>query len=153
MRLLLFILLLSATVISNQSFAKDHYKEVTPDDLSEILQSNAGQKRVFLVYASWCPHCQIIFPELIDIEKDYPGSVQALSMDKNTDQFEAFTKQFPDSSIDPLIWNPEFHLGLSLEALGVSFSGFIPFVALINEDGKAVQQGHITANEIKEFLK
>ena len=100
-----------------------------------------------------CPHCQLIFPELVNIEKNHPGSVQAISMDKDVDRFKAFTKQFPDSSIDPLIWDTEFHLGLSLETLGVSFSGFIPFVALIDKDGKTITQGHITVDEIKEFLE
>jgi len=153
MRVLLFIMLLIATVMSSQSFAQNDYKEINPNDLSEILSSSTGQKRVLLVYASWCPHCQTIFPELVDIEKDYPGSVQAISMDKDINRFKAFTKQFPESPIDPLIWDTEFHLGLSLEALGISFSGFIPFVALIDKDGKAVKQGHITTDEIKTFLK
>jgi len=111
MRALLFIMLLTVTIMSGQSFAQNDYK------------------------------------------KNHPGSVQAISMDKDVDRFKAFTKQFPDSSIDPLIWDTEFHLGLSLETLGVSFSGFIPFVALIDKDGKTITQGHITVDEIKEFLE
>ena len=67
MRLLLFIILLSVTATSGQSFAQNYHKEVNPDNLSEILQPSADQKQVLLVYASWCPHCQIIFPELIAV--------------------------------------------------------------------------------------
>jgi len=153
MRLLLFIVLLSVTSMSGQSVAQDDYKEVNPNDLLEILQPSTGQKRVLLVYASWCPHCQTIFPKLIDIEKDYPGSVQAISMDKDIDKFKEFTKQFPNLTIDPLIWNKEFHLGISLGELGVNFPGFIPFIALIDQDRKTVKQGYLTVDEIKNFLQ
>ena len=110
MRVLLFIMLLIATVMSSQSFAQNDYKEINSNDLSEILSSSTGQKRVLLVYASWCPHCQTIFPELVDIEKDYPSSVQAISMDKDINRFKAFTKQFPESPIDPLIWLSLIHI-------------------------------------------
>ena len=52
MRALLFIMLLTVTIMSGQSFAQNDYKKITPNDLSEILQSNAGQKQALLVYAS-----------------------------------------------------------------------------------------------------
>ena len=152
MRLLLVIILLSVTAISNQSLAQNSYKEANPDTLSEILQPT-GQKKVLLVYASWCPHCQIIFPELVEIEKNNPGSVQAISMDSDMNRFKRFLQKFPDSSIEPLVWNKEFHLGFSLQKRGVNFEGFIPFVALIDKDGKIVKEGHVTHDEVKMFLK
>lgn len=153
MRLLLFIMLLFTVTASGQSFAQENHKTVNPDNLSEILQSNAGQKQVLLVYASWCPHCQIIFPELVEIEKIHPDSVLAISMDRDIDRFQRFMKQFPNSPITPLVWDTGFHLGASLNELDINFPGFIPFVALIDKNGKAVQQGHITADEIKAFLQ
>jgi thiol-disulfide isomerase/thioredoxin len=153
MRLLLFIMLLFTPLTSSQVLAQENYKEVNPDKLEEILQSKKGQKSVLLVYASWCPHCQIIFPELINIEKQNPGSVQAISMNKDTNRFVRFLNQFPGSTIEPYIWNKEYHLGISLLELGIDFSGYIPFIALIDESGNPIKQGHVTSDEIKKFLR
>jgi len=153
MRLLLLTMLFLVAGPSVKSFAQDGFKEVNPDKLSQIISSNAGQNKVLLIYASWCPHCQIIFPELIKIERDFPGSVQAISMDSDMDRFEAFIDKFPDLPIEPFIWDREFHLGISLNELGINFLGYIPFIALIDKNGTVVKEGHVTADEIKSFLK
>ena len=153
MRLLLFILLSFTTITVTQATAQNYHKTVNPDNLSEVLHLNSGQKRVLLVYASWCPHCQVIFPQLIEIERNHPGSIIAISMDNDLDRFKRFTHKFPDLPIDQLIWNKEYHLGASLYEQNISFSGYIPFIALIDKNGKVVKQGHVSADDIKIFLQ
>ncbi len=153
MRLLLFIILLSASAISNNALAQSHYKEINTDNLSEVLDLNSGKKRVLLVYASWCPHCQVIYPELTKIEKEFPKSIKAISMNKDQNRLKRFLNKFPDSTIEPIVWDTEYHMGASLNELGIEFSGYIPFIALINANGDVTQQGHVTTEEIRNFLQ
>ncbi len=128
-------------------------QKVSPHRVYKDIRNKKGNDIAVLLYASWCPVCVKKMPSIIDIERSSPGSVIAVSLDDNRQDFKRYIKRFDNLPFNALIIDgPEWKLANKLKGIGIKPWDSIPQVILINADGKVVEQGNLSSERIAEFV-
>lgn len=132
---------------------------MSPEQIAAYIESTKGQRRVIFEYASWCPYCQAVIPKMIQLEQFKKGSVVAISIDTNPEDFALYTNKFkliPFRLIMLTRFEGEdlLRLNTALEAFGIAPSAGVPEMILMDEDNKVVRQGNFSndMNEVAKFL-
>lgn len=112
---------------------------VDAKQLDRIISQSSGKGTVLFVYTSWCGYCKKQFPIIEELMNEYGDKIQfiALSMDRDKLALADFLSQrkLPSGFVRYI-----FSGGLLSELLhshGITYSGGIPFIALIDTQGKA----------------
>jgi thiol-disulfide isomerase/thioredoxin len=97
---------------------------------------------VVMLYASWCPSCRAILPEVVGLARQAPGGTQVLafSVDSEDAALAAYLgeNRLPFEAVR--IDEGGVEAGRVLSRLGASYPGSIPYFALI-DDGSVLVQG------------
>lgn len=97
---------------------------------------------VVMLYASWCPSCRAVLPEVVGLARQAPGGTQVLafSVDSDDDALAAYLgeNRLPFEAVR--IDEGGVEAGRVLSRLGASYPGSIPYFALI-DDGSVLVQG------------
>lgn len=151
-----YMFLMFFCVISTDVYAGEVNKihALPATQIVEHIENTKGKPRVVMIYTSWCPHCRRAIPEIMDIERNKPGSVIAVSLDDMRADFERYIKG---------IENPPFKIILSTdggsvlsEALGkygVKPLKGIPHYIVFDADNKVVFEGNHDTSYIDGLLK
>lgn len=121
--------------------------------IGKYIKGTKGQKRVVMIYASWCPYCKEKFPHMIDMERVRPGSVIAISVDEDHAAFARFVRKYKDIPFKSIV-----HDGSKQQLVGVMklFGGRawdgVPSFYLIDEQNRVVKEGNFYPQQIAEFL-
>jgi thiol-disulfide isomerase/thioredoxin len=129
---------------------------VSGQQIGYVLDSMKGRPSAVFVYASWCPHCRIAMPETIDIASKFESQVLVLSTDRSREMLDQYIEENPNFVRDNLtlyMWNGEGILQQSLSRFGIKLPRGIPYVALLDEHGYIVDQGHFWPERIREHLE
>ncbi len=126
---------------------------VPPKKLQEYIARKKGQRRVLLIYTSWCPYCRQKMPDIMDLERTKKGSVIAISVDEDYVQYAQYAKTLKDSPF-PLFLNNggEQNLKNALKVNGIKpWSGY-PTLIFLDEKNQAVRQGNYSVEQAAKYL-
>ena len=130
----------------------DAYYSLKPEQIVTYIKRNEGQRRVVFLYASWCGYCRAAMPQMIALEQSNPGSVIAVSIDKNPQKLTDYMRKFQNVPFDIIVWNREQNLNAHLGRLGIKPTRGIPFAALLNEEGRIHKQGNLRTQDIIRYI-
>lgn len=124
----------------------------------EVLKSDTPV--LLLIYTSWCPYCNKLFPEISKIAEEQQGNLKvvAVSVDKSKEAFRTYTNSH--TTQPPF---PAYYLGAGedydrlinyLQLTGFNFKGGIPFMAFFSQ-GKAAGQvgGYVEKEKIDQIIQ
>lgn len=138
---------------SQKTYKKKKPLWVPPKNIATYIKNTKGQKRVIVIYATWCPACRIKIPFLMEMEQKKPGSVIAISVDEDYRLYKRFYDQYEYVPF-PLIVNKgsSWELAKALKPFGGKAWKGIPYFMLINENNKIIGQGSYRKKGIAWFL-
>lgn len=117
------------------------------------IEATQGTRRVLMIYASWCPVCRQKMPYVIDIERAYPGSVIAVSIDKSYRDLERYIKQLDNLPFKIIrSKNDQDALARRLQPFGVESWEYVPNIIFLDENNRAVEQGNLHVDYVRLFL-
>lgn len=132
---------------------------LTFDNLTDELE-NSDVPVMLLIYTSWCPYCNKLFPEVVNIGNERQGDLKivAVSVDKDKSAFQRY-----NSSHNNTLPFPAYYLGAGedydrlinyLQLIGFNFKGGIPFMAFFSQ-GKPAGQigGYVEKAKIDQMLQ
>ncbi|MFN3701171.1 MAG: TlpA family protein disulfide reductase [Alphaproteobacteria bacterium] len=129
---------------------------VSGQQIGYVLDSMKGRPSAVFVYASWCPHCRVAMPDIVNLASKFENQVLMLSTDRSHEILEQYIKENPDFKRENLpfyMWSGEGILQQSLSRFGIKLPRGIPFIALLDEHGYIVDQGHFWPKRIEEHLQ
>ncbi len=147
------VVFLSFTSVLNAAKKEDYTfkfrdlngKQIVLNTFSQGIHfSNANGKVVLLAFwGNHCPPCLMEMPELIDLQKEYKGKFQIISMQVQTrvsnDDLKAFTKE---KGVNYPVINdsdPEVFKFADYITAKTSWKGLIPFSILFDKKGNATK--------------
>lgn len=141
--------------ISLQAHAADKAKvyALSPERISEYIDRTEGQKRVLFIYTSWCVYCREKMPAIFDLEHSKKGSIIAVSVDENYNQYAQYAKTLTDAPF-PLMYSKgrESALKTQLAKRNIKpWRGYPTFIFL-DEHGNAVSQGSYRVEDIANYV-
>ncbi len=112
--------------------------------LPKLLRGSHGCVVLMEIYASWCPTCRQVLPEVSALAKRYASYglvVHALATDEQESQIKALLRA-EKPYYQPLLlerWR-EGELDSTLSGLGARYEGAIPYFAVFDRQGKLSMQ-------------
>ncbi len=122
--------------------------------IAKHIDAGKGERRVVMLYASWCPYCRQKMPAMMDIEKGNPGTVIAVSVDESGSDFARYVKQMRDPPFELILSkDSEYKLARTLKRYGAGPWDGIPHFILLDENNRMVSEGNFEPSYIEEFLR
>ncbi len=127
--------------------------ELPAHKIASYIKEVKGQRRIIIIYASWCPYCIKKMPHIMDLERIKEGSVIAISVDENKSAFARYIKKFDEIPFRIILnKGSEWKLAKSLKKFGVKPWEGVPEIILLDENNKAMGQGNYELDYVAEFL-
>ncbi len=148
-------LFFSSNLYAGQGSIKGKHKiyHMPPYEIGKYIKNSKGQKRIIMIYASWCPTCIQKMPKIMDIERVKSGSVVAISIDENYINFSRYIKRFKYIPFKVILNNgSEYKLAQSLSPYGIKAWDGIPYIILMDENNQVKGQGNYSVDRVAEFL-
>lgn len=124
-----------------------------PAITEKYVDASVGHKRMIMIYTSWCPYCQLKMPAVIKLEQIKPGSVIAISADKNYARFGSYIQSF-DTIPFRVILNKgrEEDLYAHLKKFGISEGHGYPNIILMDENNHVVAEGNLSMETVANYI-
>ena len=132
--------------------------------LDDMFKASHELPIFIMVYASWCPHCKKMFPELNQLQQELKAKIRivTLSIDNRAEQAEAYVRGFSPLNVETYAirdGGTYRAVGEKLRAIGLHFQGGItsnvpvPY-SLVLYKGKAVAEvaGAIPPENIRKLV-
>ncbi|MCB1650916.1 MAG: TlpA family protein disulfide reductase [Alphaproteobacteria bacterium] len=129
----------------------DKFYYLTPAQTVEYIHSFKGKKAVFL-YASWCGYCRKAMPDLITIEKQRPGSVIAVSTDKDPKALLRYLASYPDVPFHVIALKGETQFDNIEARLNVAPREGIPHFILIDGQNIVAASQNMGAADVADYV-
>tara|TARA_R110002072_G_scaffold215705_1_gene372774 strand:- start:366 stop:860 length:495 start_codon:yes stop_codon:yes gene_type:complete len=151
--IIMLFFVMSGTAFAENDTDKQKIFHVPPKNIAKYIDNTGGQKRVLMIYTSWCPYCRKKMPGLIDLENTKPGSVIAVSVDENYSDFTGFIKRYKDAPFKFILNNgSEYALVKELKQYGAKAWKGYPTIMFLDENGKVVAQGNFSIDQMSMHL-
>ena len=145
------VFLLTAPVNSGSYAANTTFYTMSASQIGESLDAHKGRRLLF-IYASWCGYCRQAMPKMIELAKQYPGAVVAVSVDQNPADLLSYLESFGELPFRAIVWDRAEKLSTGLARFGIEDAAGIPFTALIDEYGYVTSQGVIEPQDSAKYL-
>lgn len=129
-------------------------------ETSTVIRHSIAQKAptIVFVFASWCPVCKRNFPVLIQVAEKYKSKglrVVALSVDRNKSDLTKYLAKQESLPFTPYFIMQRFPGDLQdgLATAGIHYNGSIPYVALMDENGRVLGQGNYSIASVDKVLQ
>lgn len=151
--LILLVFLFPMSVHAEETTKQTKIYNLPPKMIAEYVDKTEGQKRILMIYTSWCGYCRQKMPDIMDIERSKKGSVIAVSVDDDYNQYARYAKKLSNSPF-PLFLNKGSERGLKkkLSSYGVKAWNSYPTIIFLDENSKAVAQGNYTAEQAAKYV-
>lgn len=147
-----FIICMSFSASAAEGGAKDVY-HIPAEKIASVIDKAKGKRAAVVIYASWCPYCRKVMPEMAKAAKAHEGQVIAISVDKDVDTFKRYLdKNFGQTAFLPIVWDQSDILAKGLSRFGIKPGRGIPFTALLDEYGFVHKQGVLDPKEVNAYL-
>jgi thiol-disulfide isomerase/thioredoxin len=131
---------------------KDVY-HIPAEKIASVIDKAKGKRAAVVIYASWCPYCRKVMPEIAKMAKAHEGQVIAISVDKDVDTFKRYLdKNFGQTAFLPIVWDQSDILAKGLSRFGIKPGRGIPFTALLDEYGFVHKQGVLNPKDVNTYL-
>ncbi|TYP95372.1 Thiol-disulfide isomerase or thioredoxin [Fodinibius salinus] len=115
-------------------------KDVTADELQQIVDSYQGKKAVLVnVWATWCGPCVEEFPHIVELQRNYPEQLKVIFISADFKENRSKALSFlKEQNVD---WTTYFKTGKDqpfIEALSSKWSGALPFSKVVDKEGNVV---------------
>lgn len=150
--LILFVFIFSVPAEAQKSHRILH---MPPNKIADFIVSTKGDKRVVMIYTSWCPVCRQIMPKVMDLENVRPGSVIAISEDQDHPKFISYINKYKHVPFMIFLSRPTKSVTLPAmlqKKLGVKPWDGYPHFILLDGENMVVQQGNFDAEQLADFL-
>ena len=139
--------------IAGDAGAVDRYYHWSTDQIGEQIDRMSG-RRIVILYASWCPSCRKTLPRIMEIERAARGAVIAISIDENPADLLRYMDGFDDVPFPLIVLNERRRGDFTalLAEKGIRRENFIPFIALLDEQGRIADQGNLGIGTIQRFI-
>ena len=106
-----------------------------------------------MLYAQWCPKCVRKMPKIMALERKKPGSIIALSVDRDFDAFSRYINGFDNVPFKILYFNGKNRiLNQNLAKFGIKPRKGVPDIVFLDENNKVVFQGNYDVEDVEKFL-
>ncbi len=147
--LLVFFMALGSSFVA---YAND-IEVLKPKEIVEYIEDTKGQKRIIMIYASWCHYCIKKMPSIMEVERIKKGSVIAISVDGNYKKFARYINKFDEVPFRIILNKAsEYKLAKSFKKFGVEEWKGVPEIILLDENNKVIGQGNYKIDYVNEFL-
>jgi thiol-disulfide isomerase/thioredoxin len=143
--------------IKNWAKEEVSVEPVDVNSVKELVKNNSDKLRLINVWASWCPPCQIEFPELVNINRMYRNrdfEMVTISVDepKTRNNVLPFLKK-QQASCKNYRYTSE-DKDLFADALDRHWPGGIPYTIIVKPGGEIIyrQLGEIYPLEVKKTI-
>ena len=127
------------------------YYALSPQEIVDYTKGLEGRKVIF-IYASWCPHCRRAFPGLVNLEKQYPGSILPVSVDTKPKAWGVYMQKQKDFPFYPVILKSADPYGLE-KAFSVPYRRGVPHYILLDEKNRVVKSANMHMRDVEKFIK
>ncbi len=124
--------------------------------IKELLKPN-GKPLLVNFWATWCIPCREEFPELVEIDKEYKGKIDFITI--SLDDLAEINRDVPKFLNEMKATMPAYLLKTTdenavISSISKDWAGGLPFSVLYNKDGEIVhfKQGKIKIDVVKEKL-
>jgi thiol-disulfide isomerase/thioredoxin len=150
--------------IATQSYAPEVQSLAAdlPQADSAYLQQvfDSGKPSLAFIFTTWCPHCKRTLPEIAALaQENLPVPLHVIAADRDRYKLADYWTQHPELAAALAL----HHLPVSsynelqerLKKAGGTHTTAIPYLAVINSDGKMVAEipGYVTKDAIISTLK
>lgn len=125
--------------------------------VKEILKPKNGKPLLVNFWATWCVPCRQEFPELVEIDKEYKGKIDFITI--SLDDLAEINRDVPKFLIEMKATMPAYLLKTNDEnavigAISKDWAGGLPFSVLYDKDGNVVYsiQGKVNPEIVKEKI-
>ena len=157
--LLLFAVSFAQTKSKNKKPANANLPKVTKIDEVSIKKILVPDGKPLLVnfWATWCVPCREEFPDLVEIDKEYKGKIDFITI--SLDDLAEIKRDVPKFLSEMKAEMPAYLLNTNEESAVITsiskdWQGGLPFTVLYNEKGEIVhfKQGKIKPEIVKEKI-
>lgn len=139
--------------VAQQSDFEHKILWVPPKNIANFIKNTKGQKRVVVIYATWCSACIKKIPFLMSVEQKSPGSIIAISVDEDYKMYKRFYNQYEKVPFHLIVnKGSSWQLAKALRAFGGKPWNSIPQVMLLDEANQVLSQGSYSNEDITRFL-
>ena len=124
--------------------------------IKDVLKPN-GKPLLVNFWATWCVPCREEFPELVEIEHEYKGKIDLITI--SLDDLAEIKRDVPKFLTEMKATMPAYLLRTTDEnavigAISKDWEGGLPFTVIYNEKGKIIhtRQGKIKPKVVKEKI-
>ncbi|MEL7834712.1 TlpA disulfide reductase family protein [Fodinibius sp. Rm-B-1B1-1] len=153
----LLLILASVDVYAQTDRSEPLLKDVSGNELTEIIDSYQGDKAVLVnVWATWCAPCVEEFPYLVELKQKYQDQLQVIFVSADFPaQRDRAVEFLKEQNVD---WTTYFKTGKDqpfIEELSNDWSGALPFTKIVNKEGKVVSNWEQGAEyeKFERFIK
>ncbi len=125
--------------------------------VKELLKPRNGKPLLVNFWATWCVPCREEFPELVELDKEYKGKIDFITI--SLDDLAEIKRDVPKFLTDMKATMPAYLLKTNDEdaiigAISKDWAGGLPFTVLYDANGEVVHttQGKIKPDVVKEKL-
>lgn len=114
--------------------------DATPDELNRVINSYKGKKAVLVnVWATWCAPCIEEFPEIVKLQRKYPGRLKVIFISADFPAQRENALEFLEKQ--DVGWTTYFKKGKDqefIESLSEKWTGALPFTKVISKNGDRI---------------
>ncbi len=152
-RCFLVMMVVVFTPFDSHAGSDDKVYKLPAHYIAKHIKTTQGQKRVLMIYASWCPSCVRKMPDIMDIERVKEGSVIAVAVDRNFSHFARYIRKLDDVPFKVIVSrDDESKLADVLADFGVTRWEYIPNFVLLDENNNIVDQGSMDVGRVAQFI-
>lgn len=125
------------------------FKQLTPIEFNNILNSSNGKVVLVNFFATWCPPCRKEIPELINIASEYKDKnlvIIGISVDENGEEAVAPFSQQVGFNYPVFLTTAELNSSFNIDA--------VPQIFLYDKTGKLIAnlKGFVESKELKAMI-
>lgn len=148
---------LSVSLVAQKPQSKLKVTQIDEVAIKELLKPK-GKPLLVNFWATWCVPCREEFPELVEIDKEFKGKIDFITI--SLDDLAEINRDVPKFLKEMKAEMPAYLLKSNDEnaligSISKSWQGGLPFTVLYNKEGKIVhtKQGKIISKVVKRKLK
>ncbi len=134
-----------------------HAERLSAPMLHKWIQES-DRPALFMIFASWCPYCKQLIPDLIALQAEEPEKFRlaAMTIDHERQAIDTYLASQPALAFPVYFFEPEYYteIGKFLHSFGMRYTGGVPYMVLFS-NGKPVREfnGAIDKETLRAMLR
>ncbi|AIF80576.1 hypothetical protein I862_00055 [endosymbiont of Acanthamoeba sp. UWC8] len=152
---IIFAILLFNLLLSLKAYAFE-LKEIMPSQFPGVVESK--NIRLIYIFTSWCSVCKRVFPEVVELYKDFDPKdvdIMLISLDDNDEVVNDAFKLYKDQNFVIYRINQDSpqEVMQGLLKAGILYKGSVPHSTIIDEKDNIVVNGSYKIHSLKKAVE